>query len=107
MGCVLTVTVCRSDKPPQMEGFPMKEWTIEIYLLDEDDQEHPAKCFNKVTYHLHPSFAVPDQSELFTYTFCFSFAQQDRDAQLTRFNHLQPSTSPPSAAQTRAGASSR
>lgn len=41
----------------------MKEWTIEIYLLDEEGNEHPAKCFNKVTYHLHPSFAQPVQSK--------------------------------------------
>lgn len=40
----------------------MKEWTIEIYLLDEEGNEHPARCFNKVVYHLHPSFDNPVQS---------------------------------------------
>lgn len=41
----------------------MKEWTVELYVLDQDGKEHPANCFTKVTYHLHPSFANPDQSE--------------------------------------------
>ncbi len=45
-----------------MEGFPMKEWTIEIYLLDQDGKERPANCFTKVTYNLHPSFEEPTQS---------------------------------------------
>lgn len=40
----------------------MKEWTIEIYLLDQDGKEHPANCFTKVTYNLHPSFEQPTQS---------------------------------------------
>lgn len=40
----------------------MKEWSIEVYVLDQDGKEHPAKCFTKVVYHLHPSFDNPDQS---------------------------------------------
>lgn len=40
----------------------MKEWTVEIYILDQDGKEKPAKCFTKVVYHLHPSFANPVQS---------------------------------------------
>ncbi|KAB5570256.1 yeats family-domain-containing protein [Coniochaeta sp. 2T2.1] len=50
------------DKPAQMEGYPMKEWTIEIYILDQEGKEHPANCFTKVTYNLHPSFANPVQT---------------------------------------------
>ncbi|OIW33554.1 SAS complex, SAS5 subunit/transcription initiation factor IID, subunit 14 [Coniochaeta ligniaria NRRL 30616] len=50
------------DKPAQMEGFPMKEWTIEIYVLDQDGKEHPATCFTKVVYNLHPSFEQPTQT---------------------------------------------
>ncbi|KAL1882763.1 hypothetical protein VTK73DRAFT_888 [Phialemonium thermophilum] len=50
------------DKPPQVEGFPMKEWTVEIYLLDQEGKEHPAKCFTKAVYHLHPSFENPVQT---------------------------------------------
>lgn len=46
-----------------MEGFPMKEWTIEVYLLDQDGKQHPAKCFQKVVYNLHPSFENPTQSK--------------------------------------------
>jgi transcription initiation factor IIF auxiliary subunit len=46
-----------------MEGFPMKTWNIEIYLLDEAGHEKPANCFTKAVYNLHPSFANPVQSE--------------------------------------------
>lgn len=41
----------------------MKEWTVEIYILDQDGKEKPARCFHKVTYNLHPSFANPIQSK--------------------------------------------
>ncbi|KAK3938353.1 yeats family-domain-containing protein [Diplogelasinospora grovesii] len=50
------------NKPAQMEGFPMKEWTVEIYILDQEGKEKPAKCFTKVVYHLHPSFDNPVQT---------------------------------------------
>ncbi|TLD30687.1 hypothetical protein PspLS_02119 [Pyricularia sp. CBS 133598] len=50
------------DKPPQMEGFPMKEWSVEIYLLDQNGKKVPAKCFTKAVYNLHPSFANPTQT---------------------------------------------
>ncbi|KAJ2893032.1 hypothetical protein MKZ38_009125 [Zalerion maritima] len=53
------------DKPSPMEGFPMKEWSIEIFVLDEEGNEHPAKCFTRVVYNLHPSFENPVQSEAF------------------------------------------
>ncbi|KAI1099178.1 SAS complex, SAS5 subunit/transcription initiation factor IID, subunit 14 [Jackrogersella minutella] len=43
-------------KPSPMPEFPMKEWTVKIYLLDQAGGEHPASCFTKVTYNLHPSF---------------------------------------------------
>ena len=52
-----------SDKPSEVEGFPMKIWNIEIYLLDEAGHEKPANCFTKAVYNLHPSFANPVQSE--------------------------------------------
>ncbi|KAK0722580.1 RanBP1 domain-containing protein [Lasiosphaeria miniovina] len=52
------------DKPAINEGFPMKEWTVEIYILDQDEKEKPAKCFTKVVYHLHPSFENPVQTFL-------------------------------------------
>jgi transcription initiation factor IIF auxiliary subunit len=40
----------------------MKEWTIEIYVLDEAGKEHSANAFVKAVYHLHPSFDNPDQT---------------------------------------------
>ena len=40
----------------------MKEWTVKIFLTDAEGGEHPANCFTKVTYNLHPSFANPNQS---------------------------------------------
>ncbi|KAI1134203.1 SAS complex, SAS5 subunit/transcription initiation factor IID, subunit 14 [Hypoxylon sp. FL0543] len=43
-------------KPSPMPEFPMKEWSVKIYLLDQAGNEHPANCFTKVTYNLHPSF---------------------------------------------------
>ncbi|KAK0621423.1 transcription initiation factor IIF-like protein [Bombardia bombarda] len=50
------------DKPAEHEGFPMKEWTVEIFVLDQDGRERPAKCFTKAVYHLHPSFANATQT---------------------------------------------
>ncbi|KAL2141148.1 hypothetical protein VTI28DRAFT_2773 [Corynascus sepedonium] len=50
------------NKPAVNEGFPMKEWTVEIYILDQDGKEKPARCFTKAVYHLHPSFANPVQT---------------------------------------------
>jgi hypothetical protein len=46
-----------------MEGFPMRTWSIEIYLLDAQGQEVTANCFDKAVYNLHPSFERPKQSE--------------------------------------------
>lgn len=61
-GMSLELTASSRDKPPQMEGFPMKEWSVEIYLLDQNGKKVPAKCFTKAVYNLHPSFANPTQS---------------------------------------------
>ncbi|KAK4218027.1 RanBP1 domain-containing protein [Rhypophila decipiens] len=53
----------KSDNKPQvMEGFPMKEWTVEIYILDQEGKEKPARCFTKAVYNLHPSFDNPIQT---------------------------------------------
>lgn len=51
-----------SDKPSPMEAFPMREWSLKIFLLDEDGNERPADVFNKVVYNLHPTFENPVQS---------------------------------------------
>lgn len=45
-----------SDKPSGVEGFPLRQWNIEIVLLNEHGEEVPAAVFEKVTYKLHPSF---------------------------------------------------
>ncbi|RDW88784.1 hypothetical protein BP6252_00816 [Coleophoma cylindrospora] len=60
---VLLVTEQRNiDKPPEMTGYPMKSWNIEVFLLDDAGNEQPASCFVKVVYNLHPSFKNPIQT---------------------------------------------
>ncbi|KAI9756821.1 MAG: hypothetical protein M1815_002804 [Lichina confinis] len=49
------------DKPSEVEGFPMRSWSIRVYLLDESGKEVPATLFEKATYKLHPSFKNPVQ----------------------------------------------
>lgn len=49
------------DLPP-VENFPMREWSIEIVQLDKDGNEIPASLFEKVTYHLHPTFENPNRT---------------------------------------------
>ncbi|KAF2462099.1 yeats family-domain-containing protein [Lineolata rhizophorae] len=44
------------DEPSQVEGFPMRAWNIELYLVNDAGEEVPANIFDKVTYKLHPSF---------------------------------------------------
>ncbi|KAK8220033.1 transcription factor TFIIF complex subunit Tfg3 [Zalaria obscura] len=45
-----------TDDPPEMEGFPMRRWNIEVYIVGPDGEDLPATCFEKVTYKLHESF---------------------------------------------------
>lgn len=49
------------DLPP-VEGFPMRQWAIEIVLLDQDNKEIPLNIVDKVVYHLHPTFANPNRT---------------------------------------------
>lgn len=44
------------DVPSEVEGFPMREWSIEVYVVGPNDEQLPATCFEKVTYRLHESF---------------------------------------------------
>ncbi|KAK6204859.1 yeats family-domain-containing protein [Scheffersomyces amazonensis] len=44
---------------PLVENFPMRQWSIEIYVLDQSGNEIPATILDKVTYALHPTFANP------------------------------------------------
>lgn len=45
-----------------MPEFPMREWSMRIFLLDEDMNERPADVFTKVVYNLHPTFENPVMS---------------------------------------------
>ncbi|EDO17039.1 hypothetical protein Kpol_530p9 [Vanderwaltozyma polyspora DSM 70294] len=49
------------DLPP-VENFPMRKWAIEIFVLDADGKEITATLFDKVVYHLHPTFANPNRT---------------------------------------------
>lgn len=40
----------------------MRQWSIEITMLDEQGSEVPANILDKVTYTLHPTFANPVRS---------------------------------------------
>ncbi|KFA61967.1 hypothetical protein S40285_07797 [Stachybotrys chlorohalonatus IBT 40285] len=50
------------DKPSPVEDFPMRAWSLRIFLLDEDGNERPADVFTKVVYNLHPTFENPVQT---------------------------------------------
>ncbi|KAF4454746.1 transcription initiation factor TFIID/TFIIF subunit [Fusarium austroafricanum] len=50
------------NKPSPVEQFPMREWSLKVFLLDEDGNERPADVFTKVVYNLHPTFENPVQS---------------------------------------------
>ncbi|KAK4554380.1 transcription factor TFIIF complex subunit Tfg3 [Recurvomyces mirabilis] len=44
------------DVPQEAEGYPMRGWTISIFLVGPDGEDMPANCFERATYHLHESF---------------------------------------------------
>lgn len=46
-----------------MSDFPMREWSLKLFLLDEEGNERPADVFTKVVYNLHPTFENPVQSK--------------------------------------------
>ncbi|KAJ5101800.1 hypothetical protein NUU61_004022 [Penicillium alfredii] len=46
------------DKPSEVEGFPQRSWSIEVWLVNDRGEMVPANLFDKVTYHLHPSFGA-------------------------------------------------
>lgn len=50
------------DIPAVQEGFPMREWSIQVSLVNDKGVEVPATIFDKVTYALHPTFANPVRS---------------------------------------------
>jgi hypothetical protein len=54
---MLTLALAYSrNKDSGVEGFPLRSWSIEVYLLNEHGEQVPANVFDKVTYTLHPSF---------------------------------------------------
>lgn len=61
---IITTQEILKDLPEAAEGFPMRKWTISIYLVGADGQNLPAIVFDKVTYKLHPTFANPNRGEL-------------------------------------------
>jgi len=50
------------SEPSPMEGFPMRSWSIEIFLVDDKGNDVQANCFEKAVYNLHPSFDKNKQS---------------------------------------------
>ncbi|KAF2851815.1 transcription initiation factor-like protein subunit [Plenodomus tracheiphilus IPT5] len=44
------------DEPSPMEGYPMRKWSIEVWLLDDQGNEVLPNVFEKCTYNLHPTF---------------------------------------------------
>ena len=40
----------------------MRKWSVSVFILDEDGEQHPADCFQRVVFNLHPSFENPTQS---------------------------------------------
>ncbi|KAF2817214.1 transcription initiation factor-like protein subunit [Mytilinidion resinicola] len=57
---VTTQRVIQEDSG--VEGFPMRSWSIEVWLLDDQGHEVPATVFEKATYNLHPTFERPKQT---------------------------------------------
>lgn len=53
---ICIVFPANSDKPSEVEGFPQREWWIEVYIVNEKGDLVQANLFDKVVYHLHPSF---------------------------------------------------
>lgn len=49
-------TIFSQGKDSGVEGFPLRSWSIEIYLLNENGEQVSANLFDKVIYRLHPSF---------------------------------------------------
>jgi transcription initiation factor IIF auxiliary subunit len=48
-------TLYSPDKPP-VQGLPIRDWNIEVYLVNDKGENIPATIFDKVTFDLHPSF---------------------------------------------------
>ena len=52
-----------SEKDSGQEGYPMREWQIQIFLMNSAGEEIAANVFGQATYNLHPSFPKPVHSK--------------------------------------------
>jgi transcription initiation factor IIF auxiliary subunit len=48
--------LCSPDKAPVDDQFPIRNWSIEVYLVGDKGQDLPATVFDSVRYELHQSF---------------------------------------------------
>lgn len=64
-----------SDKDSGVEGYPMREWQIQIFLVNSAGEEVPASTFDKATYNLHPSFPKPVHGQCSSF---YSFSRSNR-----------------------------
>jgi len=53
---IVTEQKINTAKAPGEAGLPFRDWTIEVYAVNDKGQDIPATIFDKVTYELHPSF---------------------------------------------------
>ncbi|KAK4539950.1 hypothetical protein LTR36_009920 [Oleoguttula mirabilis] len=53
---LITKQTVVTNVTPEVEGFPMRAWSISIYLVGPDGDDMPATCFDRATYLLHESF---------------------------------------------------
>ncbi|KAI0019036.1 transcription initiation factor IIF-like protein [Xylariomycetidae sp. FL0641] len=49
-------------KESPMPEFPMKEWSVKLYILDQEGKAKSLGFLHHVTYNLHPSFENPQQT---------------------------------------------
>lgn len=59
---VVTEQAIIPGRTPEVEGYPLRLWTIEIKLLNETGEEMKADVFSKAVYNLHPTFPNPVQT---------------------------------------------
>ncbi|KAI9655191.1 MAG: hypothetical protein M1829_000687 [Trizodia sp. TS-e1964] len=52
----------KDSQPSGVEGYPMRSWNIEIYVLNDEKMAVEASFLEKATYKLHPTFPNPIQT---------------------------------------------
>ncbi|KAL9045975.1 MAG: hypothetical protein Q9214_001081 [Letrouitia sp. 1 TL-2023] len=53
---LVTLIYLRSNDPPPQPDYPLRSWSIQIVLVNDQGADVPANIFEKVTYKLHPTF---------------------------------------------------